>query len=156
MAFIAGGYTAVWNNLALGQAADGYRLQHQFFKRLISGDSYADAPQDAVYRGGELAIAFRLIEFDAAAIQTLKWPYHATKWTLGTVGRTDVGSSLAKILVLTAVAGTPAASTPASITCALSILHENFPVEILYAPDLREIPIRLRVYPNSGVFAVET
>lgn len=156
MAFISGGYTAVWNSLAIGQTAEGYKLRHQIFKRLIKGDSYAEAPQDAVYRGAELALELRMIEFTAAAAQTIKWPYSATKWQIGTVGTLDVGSSLAKSLVLTAVSGTPSAATPATATFALSILHESFPVEILYAPDLREIPLLMRVYPSNGLLGVET
>jgi len=156
MSFIAGQYTCTWNALACGQTADGIRLIHQFFKRLVSGDAYADSPQDAILRGAEVTLAMRLIEYDAAAIQTIKWPYSATKWQMGTVGRTDVGQSIAKQLVLTAVAGTPAAATPASITLPLAILHENFPVEVLFAPDLREIPLRMRIYPSSGLFGTET
>lgn len=156
MSFIAGGYTATWNGLAVGQTADGYRLTHQVFKRLITGDTYAETPQDAVYRGAEASLAMRLIEYNAAAIETMKWPYNGTKWTIGTVGTIDVGSSLVKSLVLTAVAGTTAATVPATFTASKSILHENFPIEILFAPDLREVPMRLRLYPTNGVFAVET
>jgi len=147
MAFIAGGYTATWNSLALGQTADGYRLS--------TGDLYGETPQDAVIRGADLVVAMRLIEYSAAAIQTLKWPISTTKWTVESIGFLAVASSLAKELVLTAVSGTPAASTPASLTVTKSMLHENFPVEVLFAPDLREVPLRLRAYPVSGVFAVE-
>lgn len=155
--FAAGTMTATWNALALGQTADGFRIVHQLFKRMILGDLMAESPQDAVLRGAELAIAFRLIQYDAAAIQTIKWPLSATKWDMGVVGRTDVGSAVAKSLVLTAVVGTPAAALPATMTCLLSVLHENFPVEILVAPDLKEVPLRLRVYPSAtGVFATET
>lgn len=156
MSFISGGYTATWNSLAIGQTADGYRLTHQVFKRLITGDTYAETPQDAVYRGAEASIAMRLIEYNAAAVETLKWPYSATKWTLGIIGGLDIVTSFVKSLVLTAVASTPAAAAPASLTASKAILHENFPVEILFAPDLREVPMRLRLYPTSGVFAVET
>lgn len=156
MSFIAGGYTATWNTAALGQAAAGYRLSHEVFRRLVRGDTYAESPQDGIYRGAEVSLAFTMIEYDAAGLQAIKWPYSASKWTLGTVGRTDVGGSLAKSLVLTAIAGTPAATVPATLTLTLSILHENFPVEVLFAPDLREIPLRMRVYPSSGVFGVET
>lgn len=156
MAFICGAYTATWNSLALGQTADGFRLSHQIFKRIITGDLYAETPQDAVMRGADLTLAMRLIEYNAAAIQTLKWPISATKWTVGSVGYLAVGSSLAKALVLTAVTGTPAVATPASVTVTKCLLHENFPVEVLFAPDLREVPLRLRAYPVEGVFAVET
>jgi hypothetical protein len=155
--FVAGANTVTWNALALGQTADGIRTIHQFFKRLITGDLMAESPQDAVYRGAEVALQFRLIQYDAAGIQTIKWPYSATKWDIGAVGRTDAGSAIAKSLVMTAVAGTPAATLPATFTALLSVLHENFPVEVLTAPDLKEVPIRLRVYPStSGIFATET
>ncbi len=157
MAFIAGPYTATWNALACGQLASGFTLSHKFFKRLITGDNFAEAPQDSVYRGAEMHVDFTCIAFDAAAIQTLMWPVSATRWDMGQVGRTDVGSAIAKSLILTAVAGTPAAATPATLTALLSILAENFPVNILLAPDLREVPLKLRIYPSSlGVFATQT
>lgn len=156
MSFLAGGYTATYNAQALGQTLDGFRISHQFFKRLITGDAYAEAPQDAVYRGMEMFINYTLIEYDAAGCALAKNPYGAAIHTMGTVGRTDVGSSIAKQLILTAVAGTPAATAPVTITFPRAILVEGFPVEILYAPDLREVPIRQRLYPASGTFGTET
>lgn len=156
MAFIAGRYTATWNALAIGQTADGIRLTHSLFSQLITGDGYASSPQDAVHQGAEASVQMNLIEYDTAALQTIKWPVSATKWNMGVVGQTHVGSALAKELILTAVANTPAAATPATITAAKTILHEGFPVEVLFAPALRTIPIRLRIYPVSGVFATET
>lgn len=157
MAFIAGAYTATYNALALGQTADGFRLSHQFFKRLITGDSFAEAPQDAVYRGAMMQIGYSLIAYDAAAVQLAMWPYNATIFDMGVVGRLDVGGSLAKALVLTAVSGTSAATKPATSTFSNAILMEGFPVEILFAPDLREVPIRQRIYPSSsGVFGTQT
>lgn len=159
--FIAGAYTATYNAKALGQTADGFRLSHQFFKRLITGDAGGDTPQDAVYRGREQMLSMRLIEADKAGIPDLVDPYAATvgtPWTLGTIGLFDVRGaggaipvSRCKSLVLTAVTGTSAAAeTQATITLPLSILAENFPVEILLAPDLREVPIRIRIYPDMS------
>jgi len=158
MAFLAGRYTATWNSLALGQTADGFRLSHSFFKRLITGDAFAQAPQDGIYQGAEVFIAGRLIAYDTAAMPTIMWPYAATFLDMGVIGRTDVGGSVAKSLILTAVAGTPSAAAPASLTLPLSILAEGFPVELLFAPDLREVPLRQRVYPNgtTGVFGTQT
>lgn len=159
MSFIAGRYTAVWNSLALGQTADGFRLSHSFFERLITGDAYAEAPQDSIYRGAEMTGQCRLIEYNAAAVQTLMWPVSATLYDMGTIGKLAVNSGsggLAKALVLTAVSGTPSAATPASLTLTYAKLREGFPVELLYAPDLREVPIGLRFLPNNGVFATQT
>jgi len=157
--FIAGGYTATYNAKRLGQTADGWRLSHQFFKRLITGDSGAQTPQDAVYQGKEQRINGRLIEADEAGITDLIDPYAdtiGTPWTLGKVGLMDVrgqgGGSIvvrAKSLILTAITGTASATDmQATITLPLSILIEGFPVEVLLAPDLREVPVSMRVYPN--------
>jgi hypothetical protein len=156
--FIAGRYTATYNSLALGQTAEGFRLSHQFFKRLITGDAYAEAPQDAVYRGAELTIAYRLIQYDADGVLAAMWPYAATLFDMGVIGRTDVGSQIVKSLVLTVVAGTPAVGLPNSITLPKAILQEGFPVELLFAPDLREVPMRQRIYPDqtTGVFGTQT
>lgn len=157
MSFIAGGYTVTYNGNTLGQIANGIRVSHEFFKRMITGDSYGETPQDGVYRGGQMFAEMTLLEYNATGAQLAFWPYNATIFTLGTVGRLDVASSLAKSLVLTAVAGTTAAAAPASQTHLTSILREGFPVELLYAPDLREVPLAMRIYPNSsGVFGTQT
>lgn len=157
MSFIAGQYTATYNSLPLGQTADGYRLSHQFFKRLITGDAWGEAPQDGVYRGASVEIGYTLIEYNAAGARAAFWPYANAFLDMGIVGRLDVGSNIAKGLVLTAVAGTPAATAPASLSFTNAILKEGFPVELLFAPDLRDVPIRQRIYPNqSGVFGAAT
>ena len=156
--FRSGGYTATWNGLACGQTAQGYRLSHQFFKRIITGDSLAESPQDAVYRGAEMHIQFNLIEYAKAAIQTIMWPY-GTYLSMGIVGRLDMQQLICRTLVLTAVAGTPSAAalSPASLTFPYNtILAEGFPVELLMAPDLKEVPIRMRIYPSEGVFGGST
>ncbi len=148
MSFIAGRYTATYNSLSLGVTKEGFRLSHEIFKRLITGDYLAETPQDAVYRGAGVQIAYTLLEYNAPAAGLALWPYGSNFLELGVIGRLDVGSSVAKSLVLTALSGTPAASTPATITFPLAILAENFPVELLFAPDLREVPIRQRIYPD--------
>lgn len=157
MTFIAGRYTATWNALACGQTADGLRLNWSFFKQLITGDAWAQTPQDAVYQGMEMSLAMRLIEYDSAAVATIANPY-ASVHTIGLVGRCDVASTLAKQIVMTDVDGTTAATKPATITIPLTAIKEGFPIELLYAPALREVPIQLRCYPNqsTGVFATET
>lgn len=157
MSFISGGYSVTWNAATVGQIANGIRISHEFFKRMITGDAYAETPQDGVYRGGQMFAEMTLLEYNATSAQLAFWPYSATIFTLGTVGRLDVASSLAKSLVLTAVAGTPAAAAPATQTHLTTILREGFPVELLFAPDLREVPLNMRIYPNSsGVFGTQT
>jgi len=155
--FIAGPFTATYNAKALGQSADGWRLSHTFYKRIITGDLGGDSPQDAIYRGREQMLSGRLIEADKAGIADLADPYAATvgtPWTLGQVGLLDVRGagtvspvSRCKSLILTAVTGTSAyEDSMKTITLPLSILAEGFPLELLLAPDLREVPIRMRIY----------
>jgi hypothetical protein len=165
--FIAGKYTATFGATpgALGQSKDGIRLNHTIFKQLITGDNFAQAPQNAVYQGAECFVQWTLIEYNAAKVLALLFPYAATPGTyldMGVIGRLDVldvalTNNISQQLILTALAGTPAAASPATITLPLTVLAEGFPVEILMAPALREVPIRLRVYPNaSGVFGAVT
>ncbi|MGH8743513.1 MAG: hypothetical protein ACREUY_04465 [Burkholderiales bacterium] len=155
MSFIAGRYTATLGASALGQTADGFRVTHSLFKRPITGDALAQTVQDRIIQGAELFVSARLIEYNAAGAQNAFWPLSSTIYDMGVIGRLD--SAIADSLVLTAVASTPAAAAPASATFLLTTLAEGFPVELLFAPDLREIPLRLAVLPNaSGVFGTQT
>jgi len=167
--FIAGGYTVTYNAKALGQMADGFRFSYEVFKRIITGHLGGDTPQDAVYRGQQRTSQFRLIEANSAGINDLLYQFSATigsEWELGTIGLMDVrgnggGSPTvrAKQLVLTAITGTSAANdAAATMTIPYSALHPNFPVEVLLAPDLKEVPIRLIHYPNmsTGLYGSST
>lgn len=150
MAFIAGRYSATYNGSALGQTEDGIRLIHSVFKRLITGDAGGQTPQNAVYQGMEAFVQYTLLEYNAAGAAAALWPYGSGYLNASAmIGTLD--SAHAKQLVLTAVAGTPAANTPATITLPNVILAEGFPVEILFAPDLRTVPIRQRIYPDSSM-----
>jgi len=148
MAFTSGRYTATWNALALGQTADGFRISHSFMKRLITGDKWGETAQDAIIRGMEVSVEFRLIEFDAAAVQSLINPF-GTGYAMGDhVGKLVVQNSFVKSLVLTAAQTNPG-PLPLTSTLYQTILAENYPVSLLMAPDLREVPIRLRAYPGT-------
>ena len=161
MTFIAGAYTVTYNAKALGQTADGIRMTYEVFKREITGDAGGDTVQDAVYRGARRGCSFRCMEANAAGLYDLLYPYSATagnEWELGVIGLLDVrgqggvsAAARAKQVVFTAVAGTSAANDgPATVTIPLAILAQRFPVEVLMAPDLREVPIRLDFYPNMS------
>lgn len=147
--FIAGQYTATLAGASLGQTAEGYRISHSFFKRLILGDSYAQTPQDEVYQGEEVFCQMRLIQYDAAGVQGAMNPF-ASYLSVGRVGRVSVQQGLVSALVLTAVSGPPAQNTPASVTLTNAIIAEGYPVELLFAPDLREVPLRMRCFPSQA------
>ena len=147
MTFTSGRYTATWNALAVGQTADGFRISHSFMKRMITGDRHGETAQDAIIRGMEVSVEMRLIEFDAAAVQTLINPY-GTGYAMDQVGKLVVQHSFAKALVLTAAQTNPG-PLPLTQTIYQTILAEGYPVSLLMAPDLREVPIRLRAFPSS-------
>lgn len=154
MGFIAGQYTATLGGSALGQIQEGIELRWQSFKSTIVGDNFAEARQDAVYRGVNLDALYTLMEYNAAAALSAFWPWDATFLDMGTVGVLE--SSLDKQLILTAVAGTPAAATPATITLPNCILADA-PTGFTLEPALRVIAIQQHVYPNaSGVFGTTT
>jgi hypothetical protein len=167
---ISGAYTCTYNAKALGYTADGWRLSHSFFKRLVTGDVGGDTPLNAIYRGREQFLVGRLIEAMATGVQDACEPYATAAGTnphtLADIGSIDVGYTsggtpvpgACKSIVLTAVSDTPAyILAQATFTFSNSILAEGHPVDILMAPDLRDVPVRFRIYPSStGVFGTET
>jgi hypothetical protein len=159
MSFIAGKYTAQYDAGAglidIGQVSAGFTLEHVVSKQLITGDNEGDSVQDAVYRGHNCFIEFTMMEYDENGALDVFWPYDAAHGNQGVIGRMDVqtsGGAVAGDLVLTVVAGSPAdqaAGTdgPQTLTAQHAILAEDFPVRMLMAPALRDIPVRLRLYP---------
>lgn len=159
MSFIAGKYTATYDAgggaITIGQVSAGFTLEHVVSKQLITGDNEADSVQDAVFRGHNCFIEFTLMEYDENGALDVFWPYAAVQGIQGTIGRMDVqtlGGAVAGDLVLTVVAGSPADQAtgtdgPQSLTAQHAILAEDFPVRMLMAPALRDIPVRLRLYP---------
>lgn len=143
--FIAGPYTNTYNSVSIGIAREGWRLQFQALKRLIDQtDAYGRAIVDAVYQGMNCTLTLQAVEY-AAKVTTPAWPYGALG-VLGQVGRLD--SDLAVAIVLTAVAGTPAATAPATFTANKAIISENNNSGWLFGPENRETPIAFRLYPS--------
>lgn len=149
--FIAGRMTAFYSGATIGQVSDGFTIEHIPRKRLITGDVMGpDTPQDAVFRGHDVFIEFDLMEYDATSVSNVIWPY-GTLGVAPDVGRMDVASSLTAALILTdtGVAAVPAENKPHTLTADRAILAPGFPVQLLLDPDLRQIPIRMQLYPNT-------
>lgn len=142
MAFIAGGYTATWNSVDIGNIRDGFEFQFTPAGHEIVAQNYGDSEQDGVYRGGNCFVSFIISEYNATGVAAMMWPF-GTLGVVGTVGA--LMTSLAQGLVLTAVSGTNA--TPTTWTFSKTIVALNNPIQFPLAPKHREIPIRLRAYP---------
>lgn len=146
--YLAGKYDGTYDGATIGELTDGWKLSASLFSRIITGHSGAKTPQDGIHQGGECFLAFTCMEAYLAKVKLAFWPLSATLFDLGVIGRLD--SAIAKQTVMTALAATPAAASPASITFPLCKLAEGYPVEMLFGPDLREVPIRFRLFPNSS------
>jgi hypothetical protein len=154
MSYIAGPYTYTYdsvylgNNASLGTTQDGMTINVTSFKELIVGDNMGRTVQDAVFTGQDCTSDLTLNEWDRAAAQALFMPYGTAFLSFAVVGRVDVQQLLAKSLVCTAIAGTPAANSPATITLSRTILHEDYPINHILRAAHRRVPLRLRHYPT--------
>ena len=175
MPFIAGQYSAIYqppggSPLNIGQTAVGLTIEHVAAMRHVTGDAYAETVQDSIFRGMNMFAQYTLIEYNAAGSAAVMWPFGPTYMNQGIVGRLGLGPiagvpAMNGNLNMTAVAGTPAAlqASPAAMTFGGGgasgggvLLADGFPVGLLFAPDLREIPIRQRIYPVGGIFGAMT
>jgi len=151
--FVAGRYTVTYNSVSIGIAEDGHKLSFQYMKEKIENtDAYADAIIDNVYRGANVYLDTLLKEYSTGQVKPAV-PYNsfdatgAVSWDQGVVGRLD--SDLAQIVVMTVVAGTPAATlaSPTTLTASKAILDANFNVEWFFGPRHRKTPIRWQLLP---------
>lgn len=156
MTVIAGAFTATYGGEAIGQVENGFTIEWFVNKRLVRGDLAGDSPIDAINRGAEVFVEFTAIQYDSAAIEEAFWPTFTGSSTVvgndATIGALD--SANWKSLVLTAVADTPAAGLTSEDvwTFPRTVLAEGFPVRLLLGSDLRDIPLRMRVYRNGNTF----
>jgi hypothetical protein len=147
--FIAGRYSGTFDGVDTGITDEGYELQQSVSKEMIDeSDAYGQSAIDGIYRGGNCFLQFVGKEYKAGAI-TPFWPYGALgvmATTAAPISRLD--SNVAKAMVLSSTANTPAAAAPASLTASLAILAENADGRLLYNSKLRKVPVRLRCYPS--------
>lgn len=156
--FIAGPYSATWNSVASGMLKTGFEIRLKIEKNLVEESQlYGRSVLDAVYAGANCFCGFTLIEWSKAVLTGLLGPYGAaggnvlftTLGGLGTVGVMDSGSGYAKPLVLTSIAGTTAAASPATLTSAQTALAEGNDISWMMDLQNREVPIVLRLYPTT-------
>lgn len=153
---IAGAYTATWNSNALGLTDEGFELQAEPKEQAINrSDQYGDSTLDAIVRGGDWFMQWTNLVYGANPLGAV-WPF-AAFGLMGVIGRSAV-TSVCQALVLTSTASTPAAATPATLTAASTKLAANANPRFLFDSRLRNVPIRMQLYPylvssNPGWFS---
>lgn len=154
MSFVAGPYTAVYNDLDLGITEDGFDLDITFFQESIRGDNLGSAHQDHVYRAANAFASWVGQEWDKAGMAQAYYPWAAFGVT-GQVGR--LATNVADTLLLTVVAGTTAdTSGPNTLTALKSILSADFNVKHILSTRHRKVPLRHQFYPYGSQAATAT
>lgn len=151
-AFIAGKYDVTYGGTTVGQT-DGVRIGWRMHGQPVTGDNFGDSVQDFIYRGADVWISMVLMEYNQAQAREAFWPYavdggEPDLGLTGTIGR--LNSGLTQALVLTALAGTPAAASPATITVDKAILAPGHQIQLLLDPNLRTVPIRFNCVPQGS------
>lgn len=162
---ISGAYTATWNGVSLGlfQGEGGLPTITSVGKSkpIASSNLYGNTTIDDIHLGRDMYFEAILMEYTKGL--TSIWPFGSDWLSLGMPIGT-LKRALARPLVLTAVAGTPASATPATLTATYAILSTDHQPKIVYGPELRTVPIRFQLFPydrdpTAGInigFAVET
>jgi hypothetical protein len=144
MSVVRGSYSATYGGFSVGNTEIGFRHAYSYRGRNINFDAVGEIPVDVIFSGINMSVSFVAQEYDAAAIDLLRWPFNAT------VGVTSpAGLSLweaAKPLLLT---GCNVNTEPQTILFPKTILAPDFDLEIDYSHKERPLPMRLMVFPVS-------
>lgn len=140
--------------VTMGILRDGWTVSWQNHKQVLAQtDAYGRSPIEAFYQGTSVFVSGIAKEWLANVIKSINpingWAgTGAATFSMGTISVQDTDT--AGILVLTATTGTPAATSPATLTATYAILQEDFDVSLLFGPEQREMPFRFRIYPYSS------
>lgn len=150
--FIAGRYSGTYNSVDVGITRDGYEITLDAeYEDLGETDAWGLSVIDSVWRGGNCFVQFTSTAYKAGVI-TPFWPFGMALGGLANaanpIGR--LASDMALAFVLTSTAATPAVATPATLTVTKALLAKNSNGRLMFNSKLREVPIRLRCYPNTA------
>ncbi len=151
--FVAGRYSATWNANSLGLARQGYDLDFQFKQEIIEEtDAYGLTIIDMIMRGADTFVSATLREWIAGS-KALLWAVGG-----GTMGKIFTSAvpcaasayDLSQSLVFTATAGTPAATSPATLTASKAFMAPSFNPKILFDSRIRDLPVRMICFPYAS------
>lgn len=158
--FIAGPYSATnlvpaGSALDIGLTEDGFNIRFRIEKQVIGQTAlYGDSILDAVYRGGNASLSYLSLEFNKSLLNGVAWYQNAVgvanQGKMATVGTMDIGSTKAGSTVLTAISGTTAAASPATLTSLQCALIEGHELNWTKTSRLKTQPIMQRLYPYTA------
>lgn len=161
--FVAGRYSGTYAASDVGITKDGYELElDSDLDDVGETDAWGTSVIDGIWRGGNCFLQLTSEAYKAGSLAAY-WPYGGALAGPGVLGILYDGSQLSKLpigqlasniaqaLVLTVTAGTPAATLSAvnTLTATQALLAKNFNAKLLFNSKLREVPVRLRLYPYT-------
>ncbi len=152
---IAGPYTVTWNSTSVGIFLGDENVPSIIVRNLeepiANSDKYGKTKIDGIHMGQMWIFQGVLMEYSKGT--PVVDPFGTFGSALGVIG--VLRWTLAKALVLTAVSGTSAAATPATLTSNKTIQSADFDAKVTFGPQLRVVPIRLDMLPyDVGAGAV--
>lgn len=150
---IAGRYSCTWNAVDTGYTRQGFELEFLYKHEILDeSDLYGQSTVEAVIRGCDGFLSASLREYKAGSTAIL-WPIGG-----GSLGKVFTAAKPCGILatdqalslVLTATANTPAAAAPATLTASKAWIAPNYNPRILLDSRLREVPIRMQLFPYAS------
>lgn len=155
--FAPGPYTMTYNAVTVGLVNEsGKTLKYQYFGKDMRADLYGLTVIDQVYQGARCFLGPIFFKEWTTANKKIFWPYPQAAPVMGALGTPGtLESDNAKQIVLTVVAGTPAATLgPTTLTAPLAILAKSNDVSVLFGCDERDVPVLFELLPydsGSGV-----
>lgn len=148
MSFIAGHFTASFNSSSIGGTREGFRIITTMHHQPVISDAAGEMQVDGVQQGADVIVECDYIDYDSmsAALFTQTGGQGTTESNVGKLFAATSG--LAKSLVLTSVAGTPAAGDTGSITFTFAHAIPADDIEVLLASKLRQGRMRFRCFPD--------
>lgn len=148
---IAGAYTATYNANSVAPTTQGYELEVNFKGEMIGEtDLYGETLLDYVYRGADARVMFEAQLYNANVLAAFyPWgTFGQIATAAAPIGRLAI--NVASALVLTAVANTPAAASPATLTASKSIIAPNNNGRLLFNSKHRKVPVSLLLLPSES------
>lgn len=117
------------------------------FAQEVRASLYGDAVIEEITRGGEVFLILTIKEWKTASKYLM-----IAEGALGTRGKAGrLRTALVSQIVLTALAGTPAATEgPVTRTYALPVLAAGHNVDITLGPEERNVPLVFRIFPSAS------
>lgn len=147
---IGGAYNGTYDAVALGPQEDGFDLLQSLAEEVVGeSDFYGGSIIDYFYRGGNCQIRSDAKYYTAGTILPY-WPFAGMgkmRSAANPIGR--LASDIANPLVLSAVAGTPAATAPASLTATYAVLAPGQQSTLKFTSKLRRVPLFLQLLPHD-------